>query len=477
MPYIEFTPSCIAAYEKIIHLDLEQAALLLKKEAASKPGNEAVTILENFSECLGLFLSEDQVVYDRLKDQMDSRLDALREVPEENPWRLFGMAGIYFQWASVRLKFGEYYTAGLHYRKAYKMLEENQRKHPSFLPGLVYLGLMHAAVGVIPDHYKWIVNLVGFDGTLEQGIRELKTLSEISDHSPYAFQKKEAGMVLAYVQYSLEKNTDEAAKTAARLHEKDPSPLTGFLYSRILFSRGNNDESLAVLEGQMAKKQSSETHFLWFLSGCAWLYKLDPLAKVRLEAYLRNFKGKNYVKSGYQKLGWHYFVHGDTLGYKNMMKAVGEYGLDLTDEDKQAYKESQEKGLPNRILLRARILFDGGYYRKALAEFSGTTLKDFPTLRDQLEVTYRVARINHKSGFPDKAIHHYQKTLENGRRQTFYFAANSALNLGIIFEEKKEFAKAKEYFQLCLSMRGHDYQNSIDQKAKAGLARIKSEGH
>jgi len=43
-----------------------------------------------------------------------------------------------------------------------------------------------------------------------------------------------------------------------------------------------------------------------------------------------------------------------------------------------------------------------------------------------------------------------------------------------MYEERKDYTKAKEYYEKCLSMRHHDYQNSIDQKAQAGLDRVKS---
>ena len=44
--------------------------------------------------------------------------------------------------------------------------------------------------------------------------------------------------------------------------------------------------------------------------------------------------------------------------------------------------------------------------------------------------------------------------------------------LGILYEGKGDAAKAEDYFRVCLNFRDHEYQNSIDQKAKAGLNRL-----
>ena len=70
-------------------------------------------------------------------------------------------------------------------------------------------------------------------------------------------------------------------------------------------------------------------------------------------------------------------------------------------------------------------------------------------------------------------MEYYEQTLKNGSTSRYYFAANSALLLGMIYEERKDFPKAKSYFEKCLSLDNHEYQNSLDQKAQAGLDRIR----
>ena len=159
--------------------------------------------------------------------------------------------------------------------------------------------------------------------------------------------------------------------------------------------------------------------------------------------------------------------------YYNYMTKCRTLGTAFIDEDKDAQNEAATIELGNRILLRARLLFDGGYYEKAQKELAGVSVDSFPKYKDQLEVTYRLARIYQKTGQEVKAIDLYQKTIDNGISASFYFAANSALMLGILYEEKKDLDKAESFYKKCLSMERHQYQNSIDQKAQAGLDRIK----
>ena len=55
----------------------------------------------------------------------------------------------------------------------------------------------------------------------------------------------------------------------------------------------------------------------------------------------------------------------------------------------------------------------------------------------------------------------------------YYFACNAALQMGLIYEEQKQYAKAREYLTVCLSLSPSEYKNSLHQKAKTVLDRIK----
>jgi tetratricopeptide (TPR) repeat protein len=64
------------------------------------------------------------------------------------------------------------------------------------------------------------------------------------------------------------------------------------------------------------------------------------------------------------------------------------------------------------------------------------------------------------------------QTIKNGSESEYYYAANSALQLGLIYEKRKDYKKARIYYEKARSMENEEYKNSIDQKAKAGLSRI-----
>ena len=75
-------------------------------------------------------------------------------------------------------------------------------------------------------------------------------------------------------------------------------------------------------------------------------------------------------------------------------------------------------------------------------------------------------------GNDNTAISNYNKAISLGKNTSYYFASNAALNVGKIYEHQNNKAKAVAYYNLAVSMKNHEYENSIETKAKDGLRRL-----
>jgi len=93
-------------------------------------------------------------------------------------------------------------------------------------------------------------------------------------------------------------------------------------------------------------------------------------------------------------------------------------------------------------------------------------------LRDKIEYSYYLGRIYDRTGKYNDAIENYQRAITLGRGTKYYFAANAAISIGQIFEDKKDYKRAGEYYNQALDMTGHQYQTDVDNQAKAGLKRV-----
>ena len=469
--------NCMDAYNEVSKLNFNRAKQLIAAEKKMHPSNLIPLYVEAEMEFLYAFISEDERVLQAFKKKNEERIEKIENNKEKSPYKLLLIAEMYSQMALARVKFEEYFGTLYDARKAYKLLIENNELYPSFLPNLRGIGLVHVVVGALPKNFQWIINLVGMDGDIRQGMSEIKRLLDATCTQPeYAWEREDIIVILTFLEVSLEKdkNKDTIRKRFYNLPDLNEKPLLQFVKSVFHMACSENDSVIQLLQNRKINPDAYRIDYLDYLQGTALLNTLDLSAEKYFLKYATGYKGKTFINSAWQRLAWCRLLRNDSAGYHQYIN----HCLDntkintLSDEDHQATKEAETGEIPNIILLRSRLLFDGGYYSRSLSEIAGKQSSNFTSARDQLELTYRLARIFDKTGKKDKAEQYYRQTLNNGAGKPYYFAANSALMLGLLKEDERDTAAALAYFKQCLSMKNHEYQNSLDQKAKAGINRM-----
>ena len=138
---------------------------------------------------------------------------------------------------------------------------------------------------------------------------------------------------------------------------------------------------------------------------------------------------KFYLKDAYQKLSWCYYLQGNmALAEQARRNVIAKGGTD-SDADKKALKDAKAAIWPNMLLLKARLLSDGGYHIDAARLLQGKTEDDFAKEEDKLEFSYRVARIYDDLGSDEEAIKNYLIAIRLGQFRREHYAARAALTL------------------------------------------------
>jgi tetratricopeptide (TPR) repeat protein len=473
----DFNENCRNAYQSIISLKFENGKKLITQEKAINPQNNIPYLLENYIYFLTVFISEEEETFELLDNQKDVIIDRLKDGDKSSPYYRWSLAQVYLQWAVVRTKFKEYITATLEINKAYRQLERNKEEFPTFLPNNINLGLLHTMIGTIPDNYNWAKKMVGIEGTIDEGVSEiLEVLNASFEDEKFEHFRAECVFYLSFIQMNLMSNKEKTFDYL-KLIENDETSMQNLMaiyaIARIYMNNGMNDKAIEILLNRPQGNEYFSFYYLDYLTGIAKLCRLDEDASKYLYKYVINFKGKNYIKDTYQKIAWHNYVHGNTEQYYTSLEKVLKYGNSIVDADKQAEREAENAIPPNFHLLRGRLLFDGGYYEEAIREMTVNTSDNFlKDTRDTLEYTYRIGRVYHEWGKTDEAIKNYKETIRLGSESEYYYAANAALKLGNIYEDKKDYNNARHYYEAAQNMENEEYANSINQKAKAGLNRI-----
>ena len=479
----EFTPGCDKALQSVMMFRFHEAQTLLDQEKRSGSGNLMPWYIENYIDFLILFTGEDITYLEQARSRRDERIKQLESGDKSSPYYRFCLAELNIQWAFARLKFKEYTAAGLELRRANELLKENQARYPGLLPNRVGLRLMHALSGVITENYKWLAGLIGLEGDLEQGLDELRKAAEYDGPEPFTRSLKVPACVFSALINASLKNDKEAALSMIARFESDAdlrsfeySPIVIYTKASVYLKTGNNARAPDALARRYDSKSSDHLYFLDYLNGIALLNDLDPSSSASFRVFLDGFTGTNYIKSAWQKLAWAALIEGDTLSYRNQIRMALTRGYKEVDEDKQAWLEAGSEQIPNIQLLKARLLFDGGYYNRALETLLNQSLTQYiRDKKDLAEYYYRLGRIYQSVGQDNKALNNYRLAVQQGKGLPQYVAAGAALQMGLIHEHNRRLRSADSCYRLCLSMDYREYKTSLSQKARAGLARIKKE--
>jgi hypothetical protein len=190
-----------------------------------------------------------------------------------------------------------------------------------------------------------------------------------------------------------------------------------------------------------------------------------------LRHFMQYFTGETGRWDACRKVAWYHLLRGNEQGYRTWMERIRTAERPRTEQDLAAWREARERPVPDPALLRARLLFDGGYYRRAYEE-----LLRYPeaayTGDNALEYVYRRARIAHALKHWEEAERYYRLTIEKGAQNPIYYACQSALQLGLMYEHTNRCVQAKQAYRTCLHLKPQLYRVSLHAKAKAGLARL-----
>lgn len=470
--YFEYTPGCGKAYNAYLALRPAEGNTLIEKELIANPYNLLPVYLADYDDFLTLLFNGDPLERRERQAHQEERIQRLSEGDDSQPWKRLTLAGIHLHWAVIHIRFGEQLKAALAFRKSYLLLKENLRLFPNFAPNRMMYGVEEAIAGTIPDQYNWLMKIFGMRGDLDAGLGKITSYINTSNYNDPLYD--EALIYAVYIRFYLHAEKKKAWKTVMddQYFDVRSNLLHGFVRANIALSYRKAIVATSTLSPILAGREAEKYPVFYYEMGCAQLLSLNPECVVNFQQFVARNKGLLFSKNALEQTALSWYLQGNLPKAKLARSAILNNGSLNTDADRQAQRFAKGNDWPDRILLTARLLIDGGEPSAALAKLQNYTPASFPKLPDLLEYHFRLGRAFEDENRSNEAVQAYQKVINLGRERTEYFAARSALQMGGIYEGHGQKELAIKYFQICLSMKNHDYQASIDQQAKAGLQRL-----
>ena len=487
-------------YDKIFNLEFDYT----QKTEDKKIKTPLYLVVEDFRDMLFILLTEDKKNYEKLAQNEEKRLEELEKFEdkknkyyEQYKW---AKAEIKLHWAIVKLSFDEKWASAWRVRQAYKLLLENEEEFPNFIYHKKSLALLQITLASVPKKYQWALDFIGMEADIKNGIKNL----EKSASQEHFFQKETLLWKMLFQTYLSEgvlENTEPSKPTAIDLLKKYPSERLVLLASSLVLMK-NESHKTALLAWQNYAKDEQNNPFefekkeyssLEYLLAELYFYSEQPQkAKFHYLNFLKNTASvptRNFIKDSYYKLFLIEWLENEKTDFEYdnniFFNHISQKGTAKTAVDRNAQKFAElvkeNKHLPNKTLYQARILTDGGNYRKAsliLRQVSQKQLQEWENdeqFETVLEYYYRRARVSQKGLDISSAVYFHKLVIEystlHNQNEIYYFAANSALQLGFI-HKKIDKEQARKYFEMAISFKGHQYEDSITQKAKLALEKL-----
>ncbi len=468
----------------ILDLKFAKADSLLSLMDEQEPDEPETPYLENYLEFLDALIIGDIESFQNYQEASGKRIESIKNGRKVNPGSFFALSTIHLQSSVLCAFHNEMFRAAKHLYHSNRYLRQGEEAEIGNPRKFRNRGILILVSASVPEEYRWLLKVFGFKYGIEEGfgyLEEYYTFAVGAD-------RLEAYLILDYARQTLtpEKNNPENSGLSESSRIPGiPGDANAFhnraetlkLYSRALsdLSSGNSLRVVKNLQNYSQDSLERELPYLDLLLGEALLNSLDPGAEKPLKQFTLKNNAVHYRHYAWHKLSWTFALKGDMENYQEARQKVMDAGEPYLDADRQALSEARDTLPLNIGLLKARLLFDGGDYSGALEVLDMSSGIFLHNKRDSIEYPYRKARILDRLEERSRAMISYKKVIAEGSEQSWYFAPNAALQLGIIYEEEREYDLALEYYRKCLKINESSYKQSIDYKARQGIRRIENQ--
>jgi hypothetical protein len=467
-------------YHEVSQLRIIEAKKKIAILKNTVPNNLATDFVEDFAEFLSVIALSSNDAFEYYKTKNTERIDRLKNASIASPYLNFSLSEYYLHRAISRVLFGEKIKAVFDLKTSKSYIDKNIQEYPDFRLNDKTKSLLDIAMGSIPPSIKWATALISLSGNYNIGISELNQVLNFTyvneDYSCF-FPEILTYKVLVFLNASSSKESDKKSiqtffSTLTVKKELSKNHLLLYAWCDYLIKNEQNESAITLLDNRVITQNYLPFWPLEFSQGIALQNKLDNKCIQHFTNYIAGVKSGNYVNASYQRIAWQNLINNNQIGYKqNIQKITSTHNN--TEQDQVAFSEYSSRNTPSPGLLKARLLFDGGYYSKSLNELKKISPESLNSKLFTLEYYYRLARIYEKTNNYSKAIYLFNKVIIDGSEIPNYYAANAALNAGNVCEKLIENKRAKFYYKKCLTLSPSAYKESIHQKAKIGLERVK----
>jgi hypothetical protein len=260
----------------------------------------------------------------------------------------------------------------------------------------------------------------------------------------------------------------------ARMNGFRDIAVLNYLAATMCLESNEAETAITMLSNISAEKLETPFPPVFYLTGKAKLFRLDPDAYIPMQWFLNESKGPDFQKATLYNLACLALASGEKDEYLNYVNQVKARGRELSNRDIEAQYEAGSATIPNMYLMRAGLLIRGGYAQRALPELLNVQNMTNLTVEEQVRFHFLSGEYNRLINNPVEAENNYLKAINIGYEKGLDNSQYAIIQLGLMKEKNGLNQEAEKYFKQCLDYKTNDspYADLYNNKAKAGLIRI-----
>lgn len=456
---LNFSKNQLLAQQALYQFETGRVRSLLQKEHSSAVSLYLLEMTRLFEEMLGCS------AYSGTSADL-----ALQQIARasEHPNKGLLTADLYMYSAINAALNNENIAASASFYKAWTTLRHHREQYPDENFNRKFILLIGAYVHVAPERFQWLARQSGLSIPPVKAIRELDELSQqpITRPEQKAWQLESSVFSVFLTHYGLKQGTGAFAGMKRLIGNELSNPMHCFLFNAMALQTGNSK----YIPSQMQEKFYRQLPYLAYQNGMAKLHALDSSAILCFRQFLMLQKGGHLVKSTWHKLSWMAVLYPGSADYAECVKQCRSQAYAIREEDRYALRQCEESERPDPILLKLRLLYDGGRISEAYELAIGLHHEQFKSLSDKTEYLYRKGRIAEAKGLTETARRFYTACAETGSKQPTYYACKSCLLIAAMYRKSGNCEEARKwYVKAAENTYVKEYRSALMEEAKNGL--------
>lgn len=408
-----------------------------------------------------------------------ARSDTLRRLLDERPastWKQQLEASTSLHRTVASGKLGHYVRAALAARSAYKGFERLVEDHPEFAEAYMGMGLLHLTVASLPAGYRKLLSVLGFSGSAEQGLRELRHAAQQS-----RFNQELAHMSIALADIILLDRIPEGADRLGRLYERNPeSLLYAHLYGFGLYTNRKPEQAESVLQPAVEKQRSPSYFYIdyldYYLAEAHFVQNEFEAAIAAYRRYLRRHDGPALRALGLYRLGLALEMQGrrqEAVQVYRQVEAPRDFDSDVMAERRAQMRLEEPMTELERQLIRGENAFYSREYTTAETLLREVFQAASASPENKARAAFYIGRVHHVQQKYAQAYPAYHYAVEHPGHPEAEWGPWAQLYIADMYAEQGRTQEAVNAYQKALNWdTPFDYSQSLEQRARLALEQL-----